>query len=373
MKVLFAIKALDVPGGGAERVLTIVASGLAARGHDVTVMTFDAPGGKSFYPMDGSVRRIGLGIGPTTRRTGLNSFLRRLPALRRTIRDERPAVVVGFMHSMIVPLALAMIGTGVPFVASEHNVPERYAKRRLEFVLFQLACLTSDRVTVLSEPVRSLFPAWLRRRMTPMPNPVVVHEGCTPDPVAPDRETKTILSVGRLEPQKDHTTLIDAFASIADRFPDWRVRIVGDGTLRPDLEAAVARHGLDSRVSLPGSTERVDLEYSRAQLVAVPSLFESFGMVTAEAMAVGLPVVGFSDCPGTNELIHHDENGWLVTPGGRGDRARAYAEGLSALLEDAGLRRRLGEAARKSMERLDSQRVVLDWERLLLDVGGEAS
>jgi len=367
MKVLFAIKALDVPGGGAERVLTIVASGLAARGHDVTVMTFDAPGGQSFYPMDGRVRRIGLGIGPTTRRTGMNSFLRRIPALRRAMSDERPGVVVGFMHSMIVPLALAMIGTDVPFVASEHNVPERYANRRLEFVLFQLACLASDRVTVLSEPVRSLYPAWLRRRMTPMPNPVVVYEGCTPDPVGSDRETKTILSVGRLERQKDHITLIDAFASIAERFPDWEVRIVGDGSLRPDLEAAVARRGLESRVSLPGSTDRVDLEYSRGQLMAVPSLFESFGMVTAEALAVGLPVIGFADCPGTNELVRHDVNGLLV--GGPGqDRVGALSAGLATLMADASLRARLGAAAPATVAAFDASAVVSNWEALLTTV-----
>ena len=259
MKLLFGIKALDVPGGGAERVLSVVVSGLAERGHDVAVLTFDAPGGESFYPLNPGVRRIGLGIGPTTSRTGLRPFLRRLPALRRTVREEQPDVVVGFMHSTFVPLVLSMVGTGVPRIASEHNVPERYQGRRVEFALFQLACFMSARVTVISEAVRGLYPAWLRKRMVPMPNPVIVHDGCEPDPAAADRPTKTILSVGRLERQKDQMTLVDAFASIAGRFPNWNVRIVGDGSLQRELEAAVSRHVLLERVLLPVSTDRIDL------------------------------------------------------------------------------------------------------------------
>jgi glycosyltransferase involved in cell wall biosynthesis len=372
MKLLFGIKALDVPGGGAERVMTLVASGLARKGHDVTALTFDTPGGKSFYPMANEVERICLGIGPTSSATGVKAFFERLPVLRRTVRNERPDVVVGFMHSMFVPLAFAMVGTGTPLIASEHIVPAYYKGRRVEYALFTLACLMASRVTVLSEAVRRSYPAILQRRMVPVPNPVVVHEGCDVDVAAETRPQKTVLSVGRLEHQKDHTTLLEAFASIAGRFPEWNLRIVGNGSLRPDLEAAISRHRLERRVSLPGSADRIEREYSRAQLLAVPSRFESFGMATAEAMAVGLPVVGFSDCPGTNELIDHNENGWLVTPKEEEDRVRAYADGLSRLMGDIELRRRLGTAARARVARLDPQAVIASWEQLLTDVAGGA-
>jgi glycosyltransferase involved in cell wall biosynthesis len=373
MKLLFGIKSLDVPGGGAERVLTIVASGLVDRGHDVAVVTFDTPGGASFYPMNQGVRRICLGIGPTAGQTGLPAFLSRLPALRRTVREERPDMVVGFMHSMFVPLAFSMVGAGTPLVASEHIVPAYYTGRRLEYALFQTACLMAKKVTVLSEAVRRTYPRMLQKKMIPMPNPVVVHDNCEVDVVAENRSPKIVLSVGRLEPQKDHMTLVDAFASIAEQFPDWSVRIVGEGSLRAELEAAISRHGLEGRVSLPGSTDRIDHEYAQAQLLAVPSRFESFGMVTAEAMAVGLPVLGFSDCPGTNELVGHDENGCLVTARNDGDRARSFAAGLSALLADGQLRLRLGTAARRDSRRFQSRDVIDSWVRLLEDVAGGAS
>jgi glycosyltransferase involved in cell wall biosynthesis len=361
---LFGIKALDVPGGGAERVLTIVASGLAASGHDVIVLTFDAPGGESFYPMDSRIRRIPLGLGPTDRRTGWKHFFARVRALRRVVREEEPDVAVGFMHSMFVPLAFSTIGLGTPLVASEHIVPEYYRDRRGEYGLFMVGCLLSARVTVLSATVRQLYPRLLRGRMVPMANPVVLLDARNVD--GDDAlATKTALSVGRLEPQKDHATLIAAFARIADRFPDWNLRIVGEGGLRDQLEGMVSDLDLNGRVALPGTTAEIDAEYARAQLLAVPSRFESFGMVTAEAMAVGLPVVGFADCAGTNELITHDANGWLVhIPDGE-DRVSAYARALSILMGDVTLRRRLGTEGRRSVRRFHPDEIVANWERLL--------
>ncbi len=368
MKILFAIKSLDVPGGGAERVLTIVASGLAEKGHEVSVLTFDSGGGKSFYPLHSGVQRISVSLGPTAGPTGFRPFMERLPALRRAVRRERPDVVVGFMHSMFVPLAFATMGTGIPLVASEHIVPQYYRGRGMEYTLFKAGCRLSKRVTVLSEAVRELYPPRLRRKMVPMPNPVVDYQNCVVDPVGAAGQLKTVLSVGRLEHQKDHATWIEAFATIADRFPDWRVRIIGDGSLRGDLESAVNRLGVGERVVLPGSSDRIEEEYARVQLVAVPSRFESFGMVTAEALAVGLPVVGFADCPGTNELIRHDENGWLVGSAGDKDRVEAFAEGLEALMSDPSLRARLGAAGPPSVRDNAPDVVVSGWEDLLTEV-----
>lgn len=370
VKLLFGIKSMDVPGGGAERVLSIVASGLVARDHDVTLVTFDPPGGTSFYGLDPRIRRICLGIGPTSNRTGLMAFVRRLPALRRVVREVNPQVVVGFMHSMFVPLGLSMVGTGIPLVASEHIVPEYYRGRGAEFRLFEAGCRLSKRVTVLSEAVRAMYPARLQKKMVAMSNPVVRYPDCKVDPAGDAKAVKTVLSAGRLEHQKDHATLIGAFAAIAPGFPDWQLRIVGDGSLRGDLERLITDVGMEKRITIVEPTDRIDREYAHAQLLAVPSRFESFGMVTAEAMAVGLPALGFSDCPGTNELIEHGANGWLVTPNDRNDRRDTFAEGLSTLLGDSELRRRLGAAARHRLAESEPQRVVREWEKLLRDCQG---
>jgi glycosyltransferase involved in cell wall biosynthesis len=209
--------------------------------------------------------------------------------------------------------------------------------------------------------MREGFPKRFRKRMRTIPNPVRI--------IASKRDRsrgtgpKTILSVGRLEKQKDQATLIEAFARLASDFPNWNLRIIGEGSLRQDLEAQIA--GLHGRAELPGAVADIEREFAAADLFAMPSLYESFGIATAEALAAGLPAVGFADCPGTNELIDDGTNGLLV----RGaDRADAIADGLARLMRDEDLRARLGAAGPASVEKYSLASVADRWEQLLSDV-----
>src|SRR5688500_5946806 len=119
MRLLFAIKTLALPGGGTERVLADLTSALAGRGHAITVLSFDRPGVEPFYTFDRTVRRISLGIGDVGRGTRPGEAIRRVLGLRRLAREVKPDVAVGFMHSAYIPLGLALVGTGVPVIASE--------------------------------------------------------------------------------------------------------------------------------------------------------------------------------------------------------------------------------------------------------------
>ena len=94
-------------------------------------------------------------------------------------------------------------------------------------------------------------------------------------------------------------------------------------------------------------------------------------MATAEALAAGLPVIGFADCPGTNELIVHDFNGWLVKPGPAGSRVISMAAGLSELMTDDNLRMRLGRNGLSSIGDFDPEVVVDMWESLLAGTAGQ--
>lgn len=365
MKLLFAIKGMDLARGGAEHVLAQVTSGLIDRGHDVSLVSFDAPGGESFYPLHACLRRISLGIGRTDRSATLAETLRRIPALRRVVRAERPDVVVGFMHSMFVLLAAALPGTGVPLLASEHTVADLYADRRLQFHLLTLACLRAARVTVLSASVRTRYPRLLHRRMIAVPNPIPDGGGRRADPVGAAVARKTLLAVGRLHENKDHDILIRAYGQVADDFPDWSLKIVGEGDQQPDLEQIVSTMGLAGRVEFAGAVRAIDREYLGAQLVVVPSRYEGFGLVTGEAMSFGLPVVGFADCPGTNELIEDGVNGVLVESG---DRVANLAAALRSLMADGRKRVALGARGPESIRRFRPEAVVDQWERLLEEV-----
>ena len=361
MKVLFAIKRLNSAVGGAERVLCTVCSELATRGYTVTIVTFDSPAGQTFYSLDDRVKRIDLGIGDVEHQARMGETLYRMRALRRVVVEEKPQVAVGFMHSMFVPLAFAMAGTGIPVVGSEHIVPEHYRTRPLQYALLIAVSPLLSKATVLSESIRIRYPAPLRRRMVVMPNPVMTASGQAE--LGVEKVRYVLLNVGRLDEQKDHATLLRAFARLADTYSDWDLKIVGDGPLRRELESLVHDLGLEKRVRMPGVTSDIGAEYRAADAFVISSRYEAFGLVTAEAMSHGLPVVGFADCPGTNELIEHGRTGLLASGGS--DRGESLARELERLLSDRSLRQRLGDRG-KSIGWSRSARHVCDsWEGLL--------
>ncbi|MBO0903048.1 glycosyltransferase family 4 protein [Jiella sp. MQZ13P-4] len=150
-----------------------------------------------------------------------------------------------------------------------------------------------------------------------------------------------LLSIGTLIPRKDHATLVAALATIADL--DWRCRIVGSKTADPQTAAALERQvaacGLSGRVELVGALADVAGEYPAADVFVLASRYEGYGMVFAEALAHGLPVVFCAD--GAPRDLVPEAAGRRFSPGD----AAALADGLRTLLVDEDARRRAGEAA----------------------------
>jgi glycosyltransferase involved in cell wall biosynthesis len=364
MNIVFVIKAMGNPGGGAERVLAEVANGLVMRGHRITVLTSDRAGDASYYALHAAIRFVALDIGDTASDSKLREVYRRMQDYRSAITAMRPDAVVAFMNSSYIPAGVALLGTGIPLVASEHIGPEHYRRRPFEWLLMQTLPFIAAKITVVSSQIRDSFNGWLRRKMTAIVNPVSWVPAARPvtgaeQNVAPYR----ILSVGRLVAQKNQACLIDAFARIAGDFPDWTLRIAGEGELRHALEGQVDRLGLARRVELPGNIADISGEYRRADLFVLPSRYESFGLATAEAIIHGLPVIGFADCPGTNELIRNGENGILVTGA---DKVDALSKAMAALMQDPQARAALQNAPTGWLQEKYALDTVLDdWERLL--------
>ncbi len=357
MKIFFTIKALNGVSGGAERVLCVVASKLAERGHDVTIVSFDHRLDEPFYPLGSIVKRKVLGKADPKHKSTLPEIFSRMFQLRKIVHEEKPDIVIGFMHSIFVPLAYALIGSGTPVIASEHIVPQYYKERKLEYFSLIISGFFARTITVLSEPVRQLYPRILRKRMYVVPNPVSTY-------VAPGniQKQKIILNVGRLDPQKDQKTLIDAFALLSPRYPDWLLRIVGEGPLRKDLEEQIEKLNLQHKIALPGLNKNIEEEYARAEIFAIPSSYESFGLVTAEALSASLPAVGFKDCPGTNEIIIDGQNGLLVKAE---NRTEGFAAALEKLMVSDSLRQELGRQGPLSVQKFQPDHIASIWENLI--------
>lgn len=359
MRLLFAIKSLNVVGGGAERVLVDVANGMAARGHDVSVLTFDSPG-ESFYALDPRVKRIDTGVGQPGQPTPRTGFLRAIPKIRKAVIDAQPDLVIAFMHSTYVPLTVALLGSGVRLVVSEHVASTHYQSRPLQRAMVWVA----DRLALAKTvPSLAMINASKPGKTHVLPNTVnlSLFDGIarrTP------QHPPVLLSVGRFMAEKNHAELVEAFAQLAPEFPEWTLRLVGEGELRPELEAQVSRLGMEKRIALPGVSRNVAEEYANASIVVLPSLYESFGLVAAEALACGRPVVAFDCCTGVAEIVSDGVNGLLLSA--QSDRVFNLRKGLARLMRDTGLRIQLGCTGPASVGAYALSGVLDTWEHFFL-------
>lgn len=160
-----------------------------------------------------------------------------------------------------------------------------------------------------------------------------------------------LLNIAALTPQKDHGTLVRAAAALP---PDVHTAIVGEGFLRPEVEAAIADAGLGDRVHLAGFRADIRPALAAADLFALSSYNEGMPWVLMEALAAGLPVVA-TDISGSRACVEDGVNGRIVPPRDPAALAAACAE----LLGNAPLRAEMAAASRRmAAERFDESRMI---------------
>lgn len=335
---------LAQPAGGAERMICALATALTERGHIVHLISWDPPGSRSFYTIDARVTWHCL-----DRRGGLVDKLRRSLALARTLRNISAGSLIGFVMSGDKTVYAAALLSRTRLIAAERNAPSLY---RIRYsiptrILSMLLLHLTDAITVQSPGFVAGYPATLRRRIRVIPNPVFPPRAIA-RPAAPSGGRFTLLSVGRLDPlQKRPQLLLKAFARIASDHPDWDLRFIGDGPERARLESQATALNLADRVTISASTRDIEAAYATAHLFAMPSWWEGFPNALAEAMAHGLPAVGFRQAEGVADLIEEGDTGWLAD-GTDGEAALAAA--LAAAMGNDAERARRGTLAAQSMK-----------------------
>lgn len=181
-----------------------------------------------------------------------------------------------------------------------------------------------------------------------------------------DKEVYKIVFVGRLT--KNHKRphlLIQAFAKLADKYPNWIVELWGAkdrDTYYAELEHYIKVNKLQDRVFLKGTTNNVPEVLRNADVYAFPSAYEGFPLALGEAMSAGLPAIGFKSCPAVNEIIIDGKTGVLCDDG-----VESLANGLESLLKDKTLRAQMGKKAKSEMKNFAPEKIWDTWENLLSD------
>jgi colanic acid/amylovoran biosynthesis glycosyltransferase len=185
--------------------------------------------------------------------------------------------------------------------------------------------------------------------------PCGLHLDQFPPAYCPPTAPSQIVCVGRLCPQKGQVHIPGAVARLKLRFPDLRVKLIGDGESRAEIEDAIRAHEVSDRVELAGwaTNEQVRADILASRALLLPSYAEGLPVVIMEAFALHRPVIS-TTIAGIPELVD-EACGWLVAPGDEAALAQALEQAMAA---SPHVLRRMGEEGRRRVERAHNLRIV---------------
>jgi glycosyltransferase involved in cell wall biosynthesis len=316
------------------------------------------------YPLSPDVERIVVNIMWESHSLlqALANNVRRCWKIRRAIRRFAPDVVVSFIDRNNVRVLAALMGTGIPVVVSERNDPRHRDVGSAFGIARRWLYPFARRVTVLTNNVATDWAC------TIVPSRKVVVIPCAvrdmPETLSGEpRDSGLILAVGRLHRQKGFDVLLKAFARSDLAGRGARLVILGEGAERASLEELARSLNIAQAVSFPGVVRDPESWMARCAFFVMTSRYEGFGNVLLEAMAMRCAVIA-ADCnSGPREMVRHEHNGLLVPV----EDEEALAEAMQRLFDDVERRERLSEAAVEVRERFSREKIMRQWENVILD------
>ena len=366
--------------GGAERVITDKANYLAQKGHQLLLVSYEQGQHPLPYKLHPSVEYKDLDcrfftLSHYAAPLRLWHFLR----LRRKFRRSLQTAIASFNADVVVMASdwqilideVLAAADAIPVVAEFHNAYDyvmrnveksgNALRQRLVKAYYWQTLKHLRRCAKLVILTHADAENWRRHfdNVTVIPNPVT----CYPDVIDDVPKDKgRIIFVGRFNHEKRIDRLIDAFAMIAEKYPQWHVDIFGDGNEREHLLQQIQDLRLEQRVIIHNPTSAIFDEYKRSEMLVLCSEHEASPLVLVEAMACGVPCVSM-DCPiGPREIIADGVTGLLAKDGDVGD----LSSKIEWMITHEAERREMGQKAREAAAARKLDAVMGQWERLFL-------
>lgn len=369
-KILFYIYSLNK--GGAERVLLTLADKLNKDENTEIVIVTDTVDERE-YKLPQGIRRINLEeTSVFVNLAKLNvkfKGIARLLSFRKVCRNEAPDKIVAFMVSGAIRAIRATAFSKYKVIAAVRSNPyEEFGEHKAHKRLIKTFA-NAEKIICQTEYQKDFF-VGLTNKCRVIFNPIF--DDFEMIPYSGERE-KTIVSTGRLFDYKNHKLLINAFVKLADKYPDHKLIIYGEGPYRQELEEEInalsqvalsTRSNLKDRILLPGDSENVAEDIRRASVYVLPSDTEGMPNGLMEAMALGLACIS-TDCPcgGPASLIKDGVNGCLVPVGD----VELMTKKLDEVLSDINLQNKLGNEATKIRDICNADKIADMWRKELYE------
>lgn len=371
--------------GGVEKVTCNLANALVERGHEVTILYRDEKEGQPYFYLDSRVKQQNI-----LYENGVKVVSEKLPLPLRIIReivrpfkqsaaqainaefkgkqygprikkylDTHPADVI---LSCSIPSAKYVIedaGCTLPVVEMIHSHPK---------VQFPDLSDAEKKAVEKCKVMQILLPSGLDLAKKYFPHLPIVVIGNAVMPAkklahpGDDKDQHKIICVGNISGTKQQLVLAEAFTGIASNFPDWTLEFWGaeDTSYARHMRKWIEEHHFSHIIHMNGKTNHVEDVYADADIFCLPSRGEGWALALSEAMAAGLPAVGFADCTGVSDLIEDGVTGILVSR-----TVIELEQALKTLMIHAELRQLMGEKGRIAMRQYEPDYIWNQWENLL--------
>lgn len=349
--------------GGTERVVVNLAEYLWQQGVRVVVVTQYRH--EREYTLPEGVPRI-LSEPTEEELPGkrIGNFFARYRKLRRIWKEQRPDCILSFIGKNNFMALGAAFFTRIPVVVAVRGEPKSEYASHVMRLLSRILFAASAGVILQTREAREFFPFYIRKKAVILKNPL------NPAFVKPrftGKRTGQIVSIGRVDENKNHIMILKAFARVAEDFPDSSLIIYGEGECRKKLQRLTEELGLTNRVSLPGAVENIADMIYESSIFVLSSNSEGMPNALLEAMCMGIPSIS-TDCPcgGPGELIKDGVNGFLIPVGGE----QELESRLRILLQDEKKAEEMGKQAAKLLEEYRPDVVNRQWLDYLMSRGG---
>ena len=327
----------------------------ANNGKTVYLITFDPIHSSNTYKLDDKIVHKEISFS----KSGFSiirkfNLIRRVLVLRKELKLIKPNVILSFMTPTNVISIIASLRLKIRCIISERVNPAYYSYGTIINILRKIFYRYSDTVVIQTKSIEKWIVENTGSKTYLIPNFILNQEKL------PNESKKDIvLAIGRLDMQKGFDVLIKSFSIVVQKFPNWKLEILGDGNERSNLQNLISHYKLDLNVKLLGFQKDVLPYFYSSSIYVHPSRFEGFPNSLLEAMSFGLPSISTKNS--ADSIIQNEINGLLIDS----ENIEMLAFSIIKLIQDNNLRKNISMNSLGVNQDFGFNKIILQWERLL--------